>query len=94
MKPRATQRGRIVVRGCSFSGDPVAEKGCWTPENAIRRVCSRFIRHRSNHQQPFARDIGNLVAHEVRIECDRTASTGHPLPTPNSRIQELETTLI
>jgi len=77
MEPRITHGERIVLAGYSFFGDPFAETGCWTEENEIGRLWDRFFGYHSHRQDPCAGYDEALVAYEVHVECDQTASTGH-----------------
>jgi AraC family transcriptional regulator len=77
MEPRIVERGRIILVGFSFFGDPFAESAGWTEENEIGRLWNRFVAYLTPHRHRINHVVDDTVAYEVHVESEETASKGH-----------------
>jgi predicted transcriptional regulator YdeE len=77
MEPRIVKRGRIILAGLSFFGDPFAESAGWTEENEIGRLWNRFIAYLTQHPHRIRHVVDDTVAYEVHVESEETAAKGH-----------------
>jgi AraC family transcriptional regulator len=78
VKPKIVEKGRILLAGMSFFGDPFSLSAEWTEENEIGRLWSRFLAYMGAYDER----IGSLIkdmrfSYEVHITHDETQTKGH-----------------
>lgn len=90
MEPRIIEKGRIVLVGFSFFGDPFAESSGWTEENEIGRLWNRFTTYLTHHRDCIQHVKDDAVAYEVHVESEETASKGHREVFVGVEVEKLE----
>jgi AraC family transcriptional regulator len=77
VEPRIVEKGRMILVGFSFFGDPFAESGGWTEENEIGSLWSRFSNYLADHRDQIKHVEDDDAAYEVHVESEETTSKGH-----------------
>ena len=77
MQPKIVERGRMILIGLSFFGDPFAASAGWTEENEIGRLWVRFLAYLAEQGDAIQGLTDENVAYEVHIESADTAAKGY-----------------
>lgn len=75
MEPVIVERGRIILVGFSFFGDPFRLHSAWSEENEIGRLWGRFMAYMQQHASDLA-VVEPHTAYEVHLDSAERARTG------------------
>ena len=76
MEPKIVEKGKMMLVGLSFFGDPFKTSAGWTEENEIGRLWVRFMAFLENQGQSIKHIKGHDVSYEVHIEHAETQEKG------------------
>ncbi len=77
MNVRLVERGRMILVGMSFYGDPFNRASAWDEDNEIGSLWRRFGAFIAAHPLSIADQAdGDKVGYEVHIQSDETPKTG------------------
>jgi len=76
MKPQIIKKEKLILAGLSFYGDPFKSSDCWTDENEIGRLWSRFLNYIKKNKNRF-KDFKKIdCMYEVHLQDEEMFKKG------------------
>jgi predicted transcriptional regulator YdeE len=90
MDVRLVEKGRMILVGMSFYGDPFAQASAWDEDNEIGSLWRRFGSYLAAHPVDDQKE-GGKVGYELHIRSDETPKTGRYEVFVGIEVQRLDT---